>query len=165
MRASGSLLEDVRIATGRAVCFRCLAAHAGRPLSRYRRRLSMHAEDRPDAADEGDLVGALIGGRYRVERKIGAGGMGTVWCVCHEESLQRYAMKTLHPKAAGDRMSVERFLHEARATASLQSRNVVKIVDVQVTYVDPTRKRPMPFLVMELLTGSTLERLIEHRGR
>src|SRR3954471_15714552 len=105
-------------------------------------------------ADDRDLTGIVIADRYRVERRLGSGGMGAVWRVQHLESLQRYALKTLHASSAGDRMSVERFLREARAAAALSSKHVVKIVDAQMGYVDGKTQEPMPFLVMELLTGS-----------
>ena len=113
---------------------------------------------------ERDLSGTVIAGRYRVERRLGAGGMGAVWRVRHLESLQRYALKTLHATTAGDRMSVERFLREARAAAALSSKHVVKIVDAQMGHVDQATNEPLPFLVMELLTGSNLGQILETNG-
>jgi serine/threonine protein kinase len=111
-----------------------------------------------------DLTGSVVGGRYRVERKLGSGGMGAVWRVQHLESLQRYALKTLHATTAHDRMSVERFLREARAAAALSSKYVVKIVDAQMGHLDEATLQPMPFLVMELLTGSNLGQILETNG-
>jgi eukaryotic-like serine/threonine-protein kinase len=115
----------------------------------------------PMAADTRDLSGTVIADRYQVERKLGSGGMGSVWLVRHVESLQRYALKTLHPDAARDAMSVERFLREARAAAALHSKHVVKIVDSRVGHVEGGQ--PMPFLVMELLQGQNLEQAIASR--
>jgi len=111
-----------------------------------------------------DLVGSTIAGRYKVLRKLGAGGMGAVWEVQHLESLQHYALKTLHAHVATDPMSLERFLREARAAAALRSKSVVRIIDAQTTYVDPKTGELTPFLVMELLEGSTLEAIIQKRG-
>lgn len=110
-----------------------------------------------------DLRGTTID-RYRVERLLGSGGMGSVWEVRHAESLQTYALKTMHAGAATDRGMLERFLREARAAAALKSKHVVKIVDAQINYVDPATKTPLPFMVMELLEGEPLERLIQRQG-
>jgi eukaryotic-like serine/threonine-protein kinase len=115
------------------------------------------------APDTRDLSGTVIADRYQVERKLGSGGMGSVWLVRHVESLQRYALKTLHPDAARDAMTIERFLREARSAAALQSKHVVKIVDSRVGHV--MDGQPMPFLVMELLQGQNLEQAIASRGK
>src|SRR5262249_18275472 len=58
----------------------------------------------------------------------------------------------------------ERFLREARAAAALRSKSVVRIIDAQTTHVDPKTGELTPFLVMELLDGSTLEQIIQKRG-
>ncbi len=113
--------------------------------------------------NERDLSGTTIAGRYRVIRRIGGGGMGTVWLVRHVESHATYALKTLNAQVADDRMAVERFLREARAAASLRSRHVVKVVDAQMVNVDERTKLPNPFIVMELLEGANLEQLFAHK--
>lgn len=112
-----------------------------------------------------DLTGTTIAGRYRIERPLGQGGMGAVWLAQHIESLQRYALKTLHPRVASDRLAVERFLREARAAAALRSKHVVKVVDAQMNHVDERTREPLPFLVMELLEGANLEELIAAHTR
>src|SRR5260370_36501841 len=105
-----------------------------------------------------DIIGSTIAGRYRVRRKLGQGGMGSVWLVQHTESLQSLALKTLNaPREGFDRMMLERFLREARAAAALRSRNVVKVIDAQMSYGHPPKNEPMPCIVMELLEGPTLE--------
>jgi len=111
-----------------------------------------------------DLAGLIVDGRYRIEQRLGTGGMGAVWRAKHLQSLQEYALKTLHAKSARDQLSIDRFLREARAAAALQSRHVVKIVDANVNYVDPKSGRPMPFIVMELLKGATLEAVLSWFG-
>ena len=114
--------------------------------------------------DEVDLEGRVVAERYRVERKIGSGGMGSVWAVQHVESHERYALKALHPRGAEQRMTVERFMREARAAAALKSRHIVRIIDAQRRYVDPRTGASMPFIVMELLEGANLERRIVDQG-
>ncbi len=115
--------------------------------------------------DRRDLSGTTIAGRYRVQRCLGSGGMGAVWLVQHLESLQLYALKTLHAQVANDRLAVERFLREARAAAALRSKHVVKVVDAQMNHVDEKSHELMPFLVMELLEGANLEELIAAQER
>ncbi len=117
------------------------------------------------AGDEINLSGQTVARRYRVLRKLGKGGMGSVWLVQHTESLQSYALKTLHPRASQDRMMVERFLREARAAAALHSKHVVKIVDADMSHADPRSGQAMPFLVMELLQGQNLEQYVVTHGK
>jgi len=59
---------------------------------------------------ERDLCGEVVDGRFRVEEKLGSGGMGTVWRVQHVESLQRFALKTLEPTYANQEEATQRFL-------------------------------------------------------
>ena len=110
-----------------------------------------------------DLSGELVDRRFRVERRLGSGGMGTVWQVQHVESLQRFALKVLAPELAADPQISERLTREARATASLKSRHVVRNIDAQSGYTH--RGQPTPYLVMELLEGETLDRVLARTGR
>jgi serine/threonine protein kinase len=108
-----------------------------------------------------NLIGQTIDRRFRVERELGSGGMGTVWLVQHVESLQHYALKVLASDFAREPEVVARFLREARAAASLRTRHVVRIVDAQMSYVHAGV--PTPFLVMELLEGGTLDSVVALR--
>ena len=110
-----------------------------------------------------DLTGEIVDGRFRVEARLGGGGMGTVWRVQHVVSLQPFALKTLDPRAASQPEATRRFVREARAAAALRTRHVVKIVDAQMEYRH--KGQPLPFLVMELLEGQTLLELLDARGR
>jgi eukaryotic-like serine/threonine-protein kinase len=110
-----------------------------------------------------DLTDELVDRRFRVERKLGSGGMGTVWQVQHVESLQRFALKTLASELARDQIGIDRFLREARAAAALRTRHVVRVIDVQMGYQHAGE--PLPFIVMELLEGFDLEQLVTVRGR
>ncbi len=87
-------------------------------------------------------------GRYLIVREIGRGGMGAVFEARHQQLHKRVALKTLH-SAALDPRSIERFLREGRAAASLAHPHVVDVWDVGVE--DGT-----PFIVMELLDGEDL---------
>jgi hypothetical protein len=100
----------------------------------------------------------LAGGRYRVERLLGAGGMATVW-LAHDERLDRpVAIKEMAPVLAEDERFVARFRREARIAAALSHPNLVRVFDFAV---DDGR----PFLVMEHVPGGTLaERLNGGQG-
>jgi eukaryotic-like serine/threonine-protein kinase len=102
-------------------------------------------------------AGMLLVGRYRLERPIGAGGMGRVWAA-HDTRLDRdVALKVQQFDPAGDRVAFERFQREARSAAGLQHPNVV-------TIFDSGTDGDTAFLVMELLPGPTLEAYVAKRG-
>jgi len=111
------------------------------------------------ADEERDLSGQVIDARYRVEYRIGQGGMGVVWRVRHVQSRQLLALKTMHSTGSRDRIVLRRLLHEARATAAIQSSNVVRIIDVKSDYVHDGVE--LPFIVMEFLEGETFAVYLE----
>ena len=82
-----------------------------------------------------------------------------MWRVQHVESLQALALKTMNPGLAANAEAVDGFLREARAAGALRSRHVARIVDAQTSYVHDGA--PLPFLVMELLEGRTLQELLD----
>src|SRR5262245_11736992 len=92
-------------------------------------------------------------GRYRIEKRLGEGGMGVVW-VGRDESLdRRVAIKTLHD-STGVEHARERFLREARSAARVNHPNVCQVYEVGED--DGTL-----FIAMELLEGETLgERIV-----
>jgi serine/threonine-protein kinase len=110
-----------------------------------------------------ELRGEILDGRFRVERRIGSGGMGVVWEVRHLELLKSFAVKTLRPELVGDGALRERLLREARVSGLLASRHVVKVYGVQMDHRH--RDAPLPLLVMELVDGASLESVLSQRGR
>lgn len=98
---------------------------------------------------EGIEVGKIIEGRYRVLRRIGAGGMGAVYEVERISDGKHYALKTL--SKIGTAESLARFAQEAEVTARLGHPNVIAMVDVGID------QDGIMFLVMELATGAPLE--------
>src|SRR3954466_9176221 len=74
--------------------------------------------------------GHLLAGKYRVERVIGAGGMGVVVAATHIHLGQRVAVKFLLPHAVHGVNMVARFAREARALARLESEHVGRVIDV-----------------------------------
>ena len=99
--------------------------------------------------------GDMIASKYRVERILGAGGMGVVVLALHVDLEQRVAIKFLLPEAASDGELVERFLREGRASVRLRGQHVVKTIDVG------RLEDGAPFLVMEFLQGKPLRDHVE----
>jgi eukaryotic-like serine/threonine-protein kinase len=98
------------------------------------------------------LAGEVLGGRYRILRRIGAGGMADVFEVVHVRLDGTFAAKVLREHRDG---SVRRFLREARLLARLKSDHIVTVFDVS----DPNDGAP--YYVMELLSGQDLRRLLK----
>ncbi|MDB4963768.1 MAG: serine/threonine protein kinase [Myxococcales bacterium] len=98
-------------------------------------------------------------GQYRIVRKIGAGGMGTVYLGEHILLGRRAAIKTLLPALSVHKEIVERFFNEARATSAITDNGVVQIFDFGY-HVDGTA-----YIVMELLEGESLQTRIERLGQ
>jgi len=94
--------------------------------------------------------GAIVGGKFQIERVLGAGGMGVVAVAMHLQLDQRVALKVLHEQAAANPETVHRFLREARAAARLRSEHICKVTDV--AQLD----NGAPYIVMELLEGGDL---------
>jgi serine/threonine-protein kinase len=70
--------------------------------------------------------GALVAGKYRIEHQLGRGGMGVVLAATHVHLGTRVALKFLNEGFSDDPKVIQRFLREARATASLKSEHVCK---------------------------------------
>ncbi|MCC6648628.1 MAG: serine/threonine protein kinase [Polyangiaceae bacterium] len=101
---------------------------------------------------------SLLGGRYALGERIGAGGMGEVFRARHTSLNTDFAVKLLAAGSAQGDAPRARFLKEAQITAQLKSRHAVTVFDFGVS--DEGR----PYLVMELLQGETLMDRID-RGR
>jgi serine/threonine-protein kinase len=92
--------------------------------------------------------------KYRVERLIGRGGMGTVMLAHHLRLDEDVALKFLNPQAMKKPDVVARFEREARAVVKLKSPHVTRVLDVEVA------ENGTPFIVMEYLEGQTLAGLV-----
>ena len=103
------------------------------------------------------IEGLVLAGRYRILRRLGQGGMATVYAAEHAEIGRPCAIKVLSPAYASDPESVERFLREARASSKIRHPNVIEIFDFG-------RSDGLVFFVMELLDGEDLLSRIERRG-
>lgn len=108
--------------------------------------------------ERGDLVGRIIGDKYRVTDLIGEGGMGTVYEAEHLTIGRRVAIKVLNRAHLGRREAVARFHQEARAAGAIGHPNICEIYDVG------RLDDGAPYLVMERLHGSTLADRINLEG-
>jgi serine/threonine-protein kinase len=126
-----------------------------------RRRVRYHRAVAAEARRSNETlsrVGTLLGGRYRLLKKLGEGGMGVVFEAEHVRLKQRFAVKLLGRDVATASF-VARFEREARAAAQLESRHVARVFDVD------TGEDGSPFFAMELLRGRDLHAEISLRGR
>jgi eukaryotic-like serine/threonine-protein kinase len=105
------------------------------------------------------VPGDVIGGKYRIVRLIGDGGMGTVYEAHHELLDTTVALKFLHSELAKRAGLGSRFLQEARVSARIRSPHVTHVTDVDQT-ADGS-----PYLVMELLHGEPLQQAMDRRGK
>jgi eukaryotic-like serine/threonine-protein kinase len=102
-------------------------------------------------------TGTLLAGRYRLDRPIGAGGMGQVWAAYDLVLGREVAIKSQEIGLTDDRALLERFYREAQSAARLQHPNVV-------TIFDSGTDSGTAFLVMELLPGPNLEAYVAEHG-
>jgi len=115
------------------------------------------------AAPQGDAcavasVGNVIDGKYRIEGRIAAGGMGTVYRATRLLIGDQVAIKLLHRELVSDEHAAERFRREAQAAARLKHPNAVSVYDFGVT------GEGLVYLVMELVEGESLREIIKARG-
>jgi serine/threonine-protein kinase len=103
--------------------------------------------------------GDVIGGKYRIVRLIGDGGMGAVYEARHEVLGSAVALKFLHSELARRPGLASRFLQEAKVSASIQSPHVTRVTDVD------QMPDGAPYLVMELLSGESLQTLLDRRHK
>jgi serine/threonine protein kinase len=103
---------------------------------------------------EGDVIAA----KYRVEKVLGAGGMGVVIAARHIQLDERVALKFLLPAALGNPEAMARFIREARAAVRIKSEHVARVTDVG------TLENGMPYMVMEYLDGGDLCGWLKQRG-
>ncbi len=99
----------------------------------------------------------IIDGRYRLERRVGVGGMATVYRAWDEQLRRHVAVKVLHASRAADPTFVERFKREACATANLAHPNIVAVYTWGAC--DDTY-----YIVMEYVDGPNLKQVVRERG-
>jgi serine/threonine protein kinase len=103
-------------------------------------------------------VRGLVAAKYEVVRLIGRGGMGSVWEGRHQSLGTRVAIKFIDAEHADNDEARARFVTEARAAATIQSKHAIQIFDHGLT------GDGRPYIVMELLAGEALDKRIERLG-
>ncbi|MEP6861894.1 MAG: serine/threonine-protein kinase [Deltaproteobacteria bacterium] len=102
-------------------------------------------------------IGSLIGGRFRIDQILGAGGMGIVVAATHTELGHRVAIKVLRDEMAQSPAIVERFLREARSVVGLRTEHVCRVTDIG------RLDTGAPFIVMEMLDGVDLQHVVQNQ--
>src|SRR5438552_7754118 len=102
-------------------------------------------------------IATVFDGRYRIVRKLGAGGMADVYLAEDQELGRRVAIKILNDRHAADDSFVERFRREAKNAAGLSHPNIVSIYD-------RGESDGAYYIAMEYLEGKTLKELLVARG-
>ncbi len=105
------------------------------------------------------MIGTVLEETYRVERRIGGGGMGVVFEVAHLRINRRFAAKFLTREMSGSAEALARFRQEALVTSSLGNPHIVEVLDFNHT-ADGT-----PYIIMELLQGEDLLELLRREQR
>ncbi len=130
-----------------------------RPLDSERRTAPVPRRAAPPTQDSAELPGegAVVDGKYRVERVLGAGGMGVVVAAMHLGLNERVALKFVKVGDTSGEL-VERLRREARIAFRIKSEHVARLLDVGAL------DSGSPYLVMEHLEGQDLSALLVDRG-
>ncbi len=124
-----------------------------------RRRDCRSAFDCDYAARIVAAIGDVIGGKYRLLRLLGDGGMGSVYEASHEMLGTKVAIKVLHADLVRRTGLIDRFLQEARVAAQIKSPHVVQVTDVDRS------PSGLAYIVMELLEGEALSATLDRQAK
>ena len=103
------------------------------------------------------MIGTVLSGRYRLEAKLGSGGMSTVYLARDQTLDRQVAVKVMHREMSEQPEQLERFRQEARAVAKLSHPNVVSVIDAG-------EDGGHPYIVFEYVEGETLKQRIGRDG-
>ena len=101
------------------------------------------------------LIGHVLDGKYRIDAKLGSGGMGDVYQATRLLIGDTVAIKVLHGHLARDPAAAERFRREAVTATKLRHRNIVTIFDVGIA-----AGHNVPYILMELAEGYSLRQFL-----
>jgi serine/threonine-protein kinase len=103
------------------------------------------------------MIGTVLSGRYRLEAKLGSGGMSTVYLARDQTLDRQVAVKVMHREMSEQADQLERFRQEARSVAKLSHPNVVSVIDAG-------EDGGHPYIVFEYVDGETLKQRIGRNG-
>ncbi|QUV83809.1 serine/threonine-protein kinase [Chloracidobacterium aggregatum] len=112
-----------------------------------------------ETIEQDAFIGQTLDGKYRIEAKIGEGGMGAVYRARHVLMDTHLAIKVLHPSLVSDATSVARFQREAQAMARIRHSNAIAVTDFGVT------EDQINYIVMELFEGESLRKVLEREKK
>lgn len=104
------------------------------------------------------MIGTTLSGRYKLESKLGSGGMSTVYLATDQRLGRQVAIKILHREMSDQPDQLERFTREARSVAMLSHPNLVGVID----FGDDEGH---PYIVFEYVPGQTLKQRIDSQGQ
>jgi serine/threonine protein kinase len=99
------------------------------------------------------MIGEILDAKYRIDKHLGAGGMGNVYLATHLGTTRVVAVKVIAPRWAAEPQFLARFQREAQACGRLRHPNIVNVTDFGIA---KAASGDMPYLVMEFLDGQTL---------
>src|SRR5438552_6948946 len=109
------------------------------------------------------VIGTLLGGRYRLDARVGRGGLSTVYRAFATVLERPVAIKLMHAEIASDSDHLERFRREARAVAQLSHPHIVTVIDAGEEIAGDGRASA-PYIVLEYVPGETLKDVIRREG-
>ncbi|MEM7477898.1 MAG: serine/threonine-protein kinase [Planctomycetota bacterium] len=107
----------------------------------------------PSHSESSTIEPGTLVGRYRIEHRLGSGGMADVFYAIHEDLQRPAAIKILRASLATDEVNLKRFLNEARSAASLVHPNIVQVYDVG-------RDGELQFIAQEFIAGANLRQYL-----
>src|SRR5579872_5320730 len=108
------------------------------------------------------MIGEILDAKYRIDKQLGAGGMGNVYLATHLGTTRVVAVKVIAPKWATEPQFLARFQREAQACGRLRHPNIVNVTDFGIARAE---RGQIAYLVMELLDGQTLSSFQETHPR
>ena len=103
-------------------------------------------------------IGTVVRGKYRIQARLGEGGMAFVYKAHHELLDELRALKVIKPDLARDAEFMGRFKNEAIRARKLNHPNAVRVDDLDIA------EDGLPFIAMELVVGDTLKTLVQRTG-
>ena len=108
------------------------------------------------------MISEILDAKYRIDKQLGAGGMGNVYLATHLGTTRTVAVKVIAPRWAAEPQFLARFHREAQACGRLRHPNIINVTDFGVA---KTAAGDVAYLVMEYLDGQTLSRFLEANPR
>jgi serine/threonine-protein kinase len=155
LRGSGTAVPD---GSSAAPVRRTPAPRAATPVPRARETHSGHSVTETEAGESDPYINTVVADRYRVQRKLGEGGMGVVYLAEHVFIEKPVAIKILADDFARKADLVARFMQEAKAASKIGHENIIDITDFGETASGSV------FFVMEFLDGGDLAHHIRQSG-